>query len=201
MPFNNSQVDELKLFFHYLQISSPDDEVELISLAAMISDAFWRKCWRWWQSWKIRIYYFRSMGFVWAIRKDWLLESGNQAGHQEELPRMCCATSELLIEVQRPALKINWGPPTANLWPGWSPQKRINRDKLYPRQKMRKSHFNHQFCSKACFNHQYCTKINYFFIIQCSIQGFVAMIYIYKGSAYLPHYHIIIWANENTELL
>ena len=30
----------------------------------------------------------------------------------------------------RPALKISWGPPTANLWPDWSPQKRVNRDKL-----------------------------------------------------------------------
>ena len=29
-----------------------------------------------------------------------------------------------------PALKISWGPPTANLWPDWSPQKRVNRDKL-----------------------------------------------------------------------
>jgi len=79
-----------------------------------------------------------------------------------------------------PALKISWGPPTANLWPDWSPQKRVNRDKLDQRQKMRKSRFNHQFCSKTCFNHQYCTKINYFFIIQCLIKGFVAMIYIGK---------------------
>ena len=29
-----------------------------------------------------------------------------------------------------PALKISWGPPTANLWPDWSPQQRVNRDKL-----------------------------------------------------------------------
>ena len=29
-----------------------------------------------------------------------------------------------------PALKISWGPPSANLWPDWSPQKRVNRDKL-----------------------------------------------------------------------
>ena len=71
--------------------------------------------------------------------------------------------------VRDPALKISWGPPTANLWPDWSPQKRVNCNKLDQRQKMRKSRFNHQFCSKTCFNHQYCTKINYFFIIQCFI--------------------------------
>ena len=47
-----------------------------------------------------------------------------------------------------PALKISWGPPTANLWPDRSPQKRVNRDKLDQRQKMRKSRFNHQFCFK-----------------------------------------------------
>ena len=29
-----------------------------------------------------------------------------------------------------PALKISWGPPSANFWPNWSPQKRVNRDKL-----------------------------------------------------------------------
>ena len=29
-----------------------------------------------------------------------------------------------------PALKISWGPPTANIWPDWSPEKRVNRDKL-----------------------------------------------------------------------
>ena len=76
-----------------------------------------------------------------------------------------------------PALKISWGPPTANLWPDWSPQKRVNRDELDQRQKMRKSRFNHQFCTKTCFNHQYCTKINYFFIIQWFIYGFVAYTY------------------------
>ena len=42
---------------------------------------------------------------------------------------------------------------------------------------MRKSRFNHQFCTKTCFNHQYCTKINYFFIIQWFIYGFVAYTY------------------------
>ena len=40
-----------------------------------------------------------------------------------------------------PALKINCGPPTANLWSDWSPQKRVNRDKLDQRQNVRKSHF------------------------------------------------------------
>ena len=40
-----------------------------------------------------------------------------------------------------PALKINCGPPTANLWSDWSPQKGINRDKLDQRQKVRKSRF------------------------------------------------------------
>ena len=74
-----------------------------------------------------------------------------------------------------PALKISWGPPTANLWPDWSPQKRVNRDKLDQWQKMRKSRFNHQFCSKTCFNHQYCTKITYFFIIQCFIVKYIAV--------------------------
>ena len=57
--------------------------------------------------------------------------------------------------LRSPALKISWGPPTANLWPDWSPQKRVNCNKLDQRQKMRKSRFNHQFCSKTCFNHQY----------------------------------------------
>ena len=40
-----------------------------------------------------------------------------------------------------PAFKINYGPPTANLWSDWSPQKRVNRDKLDQRQKVRKSRF------------------------------------------------------------
>merc|ERR1719237_590914 len=40
-----------------------------------------------------------------------------------------------------PALKINCGPPTANLWSDWSPQKRVNRDKLDQRQNVRKSRF------------------------------------------------------------
>ena len=80
-------------------------------------------------------------------------------------------------EVDFPALKISWGPPTANLWPDWSPQKRVNHDKLDQRQKMRKSRFNHQFCTKTCFNHQYCAKINYFFTIQCFILCFVANTY------------------------
>ena len=44
----------------------------------------------------------------------------------EELP---CHLNEL-EEDGAPALKISWGPPTANLWPDWSPQKRVNRDKL-----------------------------------------------------------------------
>ena len=30
----------------------------------------------------------------------------------------------------RPALKINFGPPTPNLWSDWSPQKRVNRNKF-----------------------------------------------------------------------
>ena len=45
-----------------------------------------------------------------------------------------------------PALKINCGPPTANLWSDWSPQKRVNRDKLDQRQNVRKSRFYQQFC-------------------------------------------------------
>jgi len=57
-----------------------------------------------------------------------------------------------------PALKINCGPPTANFWSDWSPQKRVNRDKLDQRQNVRKSrflassllvflvHFYQQFC-------------------------------------------------------
>jgi len=40
-----------------------------------------------------------------------------------------------------PALKINCGPPTANLWSDWSPQKRVNRDKLDQRQNVHKSRF------------------------------------------------------------
>ena len=50
---------------------------------------------------------------------------------------------------------------------------------------MRKSRFNHQFCTKTCFNHQYCTKINYFFIIQCFIHCFVANTYTKGGSSLL----------------
>ena len=125
MPFNNSQVDELKLFFHYLQISSPDDEVELISLAAMISDAFWRKCWRWWQSWKIRIYYFRSMGFVWAICEDWWLEilTWEPDGASRGTLRMCFATHGLSIlgEIQRAKTLLiafqRWMQTPSFLWP------------------------------------------------------------------------------------
>ena len=41
-----------------------------------------------------------------------------------------------------PALKIHCSPPTANLWSGWSPQKRVTRDKLNQQQKVRKSCFN-----------------------------------------------------------
>ena len=96
-----------------------------------------------------------------------LIEVNRNKLHQQTLPDT------------RP-LKSVGVPPTAKLWPDWSPQKRVNRDKLDQRQKMIKSRFNHQFCSKTCFNHQYCTKINYFFIIQCLIKGFVAMIYIGK---------------------
>ena len=50
---------------------------------------------------------------------------------------------------------------------------------------MRKSRFNHQFCTKTCFNHRYCTKINYFFIIQCFIHCFVANTYTKGGSSLL----------------
>ena len=53
MRFNNSQVsfseikveeahgEELQLFYHYLQNNSPDDEVELLFLAALICNAIW----------------------------------------------------------------------------------------------------------------------------------------------------------------
>ena len=49
------------------------------------------------------------------------------------------------LDVWDPALKINCGPPTANLWSDWSPQKHVNRVKLNQRQKVRKSYFNQQF--------------------------------------------------------
>ena len=48
----------------------------------------------------------------------------------------------LTISLDIPALKINCGPPTANLWSDWSPQKRVNRDKLDQRQNVRKSRFS-----------------------------------------------------------
>ena len=57
--------------------------------------------------------------------------------------------------VTAPALKINCGPPTANLWSDWSPQKRVNRDKLDQRQKMRKSCFLSTVLLKNMFKHQY----------------------------------------------
>ena len=50
-------------------------------------------------------------------------------------------------------LKISYGPPTTNLWSDWSPEKRVNCDKLNQRQKVRKSCFNQQFghVNEHCF--------------------------------------------------
>ena len=67
-----------------------------------------------------------------------------------------CRDYELFRGNFYPALKIHCCPPTANLWSGWSPQKSVDRDKLNQRQKVRKSCFNHQFCTWTCFFHQYC---------------------------------------------
>ena len=61
----------------------------------------------------------------------------------------------LVVTFKARPLKSVEIPPTANLLTDWSPQKRVNRDKLDQWQKMCKSRFNHKFCSKTCFNHQY----------------------------------------------
>ena len=51
--------------------------------------------------------------------------------------------------LKTPALKINCGPSTANLWSDLSPQKPINHDKMNLRQKVWKPGFDYQFCTKT----------------------------------------------------
>ena len=61
------------------------------------------------------------------------------AGSLTEKVLLCYIKLVKSVEPLVPALKTNCGPPTANLWSDWSPQKRVNHDKLNQRQKVRKS--------------------------------------------------------------
>ena len=41
----------------------------------------------------------------------------------------CSEQRPALSDDWNPVLEINCGPPTTNFWSGWSPKKRVNRDK------------------------------------------------------------------------